>query len=241
MTNRWGEEMKSTCFSLTGLTLLACTTAALAQPPQLQSEPDFAVQASRIPSPARAGATQALRGFAARVQGEAGTLPPGFPFDVADVGDLQNATIGFGFQVYDADPTSLLAGASLDKSAHATGVWRFAVNVAGKPIGLMTMTETAAGWEAVSMGGAGLVKEVDAVVYSQANKSGVQLRYVRVPQATADFIEVSGSASAARFVPLQAARESLRLAAGGKAGDGLVADADVLAQLRDAVARNLAN
>ncbi|MEO7325648.1 MAG: hypothetical protein ABIW82_12535 [Dokdonella sp.] len=237
--------MKSTYFFLIGWTALACTTAAMAQPPQVanQLEADFAAQAARVSSPARMGAVQSLRSFAARYQGEAGTLPQGFPFDVQDAGDMQGASIGYGFQVYDADPNSLMAGESLDASAHATGIWRFAVTVAGRPVGLLTMAEGAAGWEAVSMGGAGLVKEVDAVVYAQGSKPAAQLRYVRVPQATADFIEIKGAANGERFAPLQAARESLRLATGDKSAgsDGLLADAEVRSQLRDAVARNLAN
>lgn len=236
--------MKSTCFFLMGLTALACATAAMAQPPQVanQREADFAALAARVSSPARVAAVQALRNFAAQYQSEAGTLPQGFPFDVQDASDMQSASIGYGFQVYDADPNSLMAGESLHQSAHPTGIWRFAVNVAGRPVGLMTMAEGAAGWEAVSMGGAGLVKEVDAVVYAHGSKFATQLRYVRVPQATADFIEVKGDASGERFAPLLAARESLRLAAGSKAAgsDGLLADDELQSQLRDAVARNLA-
>jgi hypothetical protein len=214
----------------------------MAQAPQwpAQSEPDFSVQATRMSSPVRTAAVQALRGFAAQFDADKGTVPPGFPFDVRDAGDLQAATVGYGFQVYDADPTSLMAGESLDRSVHPTATWRFCVMLDGRPVGLMTVAQGASGWEAVSMGGAGLAKEVDAVVYARAGKPPAQLRYVRVPQATADFIEV-GSADSARFVPLQAARESLRLAASDKGVDASLADAQLQPQLRDAVSRNLAD
>jgi hypothetical protein len=235
--------MKSKRCYLASLGVLACATAAMAQAPQMlvQSEADFSVQATRTPSPVRTAAMQALQGFALHAGADSGTLPQGFPFDVRDAGDMRNGSIGYGFQVFDADPTSLVGGASLDRSAHPTGIWRFAVILDGRPIGLMTMAQGASGWEAVSMGGAGLAKEVDAVVYAQASKAAAQLRYVRVPQATADFIEI-GSADSARFVPLQAARESLRIAAGSKGGDDAsLSDDQLQAQLRDAVSRNLAD
>lgn len=170
--------------------------------------------------PQNAEADFALREFTAQWKAQAGTLPQGFPFDVPDVADLAGAKVGYGFRVYEADPASLLAGSSLDASLRATGTWRFNVTLEGRPIGLMTLVEDAGGWQAVSFSGA--------------------LRYVRVKQATSDFIAV-GEGGKARYTPLRAARESLRLAAVGKhGGDGLYADAELAAQLRDGIGRGLA-
>jgi hypothetical protein len=220
----------------TSLLLLLAAGTAFAAPPQA-AEADFAQASARVDTPARAGADRALRDFAAQWQAEAGTLPQGFPFDVAEVADLAGAKVGYGFRVYEADPATLLAGSSLDASLRATGTWRFNVTLDGRPIGLMTLAEDADGWQAVSFGGAGLAKEIDAVVDARA---GQALRYVRVNAATSDFIAV-GDGGKARYAPLRAARESLRLAAVGKhGGDGLYADAELAAQLRDGVGRGLA-
>jgi len=217
------------------LPLLLAAGAAFAAPPQ-NVEADFAQASARIETPARAGADLALRNFAAQWGREAGTLPQGFPFDVADVADLADAKVGYGFRVYEADPAALLAGKRLDESLRATATWRFNVTLGGRPIGLMTVVEDAGGWQAVSFGGAGLAKEIDAVVDARA---GAPMRYVRVNQATADFIAV-GEGGKARYAPLRAARESLRLAASGKSGgDGLYAESELTAQLRDSVGRNL--
>ena len=230
--------MKKSGFSKLASALLVCGVALMA-PAMAAQQGDFVRPAAHVPvSPAQAAAVQALQTLALRVQADAGSLPKGFPFDVQDVSDLAQAHIAYGFQVYDADPASLMAGESLEKSARATGIWRFAVMIGDKPIGLMTMAQAGSGWNAVSMGGAGLVKEVDAVVY--AHGGAAQLHYVRVPQATADFIEVKSGSADARFVPLLAARESLRLAAGA-GGDGLVADRVLQPALREAVSRNSAN
>ena len=224
--------MKKYGFSKLASALLA---VALAVPAMAAQQGDFVRPAARgTLSPAHAAAVDALQTFAQRVQADAGSLPKGFPFDVQDVSDLAGARIAYGFQVYDAEPASLIAGASLEKSARPTGIWRFAVMLGDRPIGLITMAPAGSGWNAVSMGGAGLVKEVDAVVY--AHGGAAQLHYVRVPQATADFIEVKRAGADASFVPLRAARESLRLDAGG----GLVADRALQAGLREAVSRNAA-
>lgn len=199
------------------------------------AEADFAAAPARVATPARSSAEAALHQFAAQFRSEAGTLPQGFPLELDDVAQLQNASLGYGFQVYDVDAASLAGGASLSDAARATGTWRFAVSLNGRSVGLVTMVQDGAQWQAVSFGGAGLVKDMDAVVRAQVR--GAQLRYLRLPQATADFIEVRGNGTAARFAPLRAARESLLLAQRG--GDGLMAEAELLPELRDAVARNL--
>lgn len=226
--------MKSRYLIPAGLALLAgmaCTAQAAAP----LAEADFAAPAARVETPARSSADAALRQFAAQFRGEAGTLPPGFPLQVGDVAELADTSLGYGFQVYDVDANSLAAGNSLSAAARATGTWRFAVLRQGRPIGLVTLVQEGKQWQAVSFGGAGLVQEMDAVIQAQAR--GSQLRYLRLPQATADFIEVRSGDKAARFAPLRAAREALLLKARG--GDGLMAEAELLPELRDAVARNV--
>jgi hypothetical protein len=229
-----GVNMKTRYLIPAGLALLAGVACAV-QAAQPVSEADFAAPAARVETPARNSAGAALRQLAAQFRDEAGSLPAGFPLQVRDVAELADARLGYGFQVYDVDANSLAAGSSLSAAARATGTWRFAVLREGRPIGLVTLVQEEGQWQAVSFGGAGLVQEMDAVVQSQA--AGAQLRYLRVPQATADFIEVRSAGKAARFAPLRAAREALLLKA--RDGDGLMAEAELLPELRDSVARNL--
>jgi len=226
--------MKTRYLIPAGLALLAGMACAAQGGPPV-GETDFAAPAARVETPARSSADAALRQFAAQFRSEAGSLPAGFPLQVGDVAGLADASLGYGFQVYDVDANSLAAGSSLSAAARATGSWRFAVMREGRPIGLVTLVQEGGQWQAVSFGGAGLVQEMDAVVQAQA--TGAQLRYLRVPQATADFVEVRSGAKAARFAPLRAAREALLLKARG--GDGLLSEAELLPELRDAVARNL--
>lgn len=214
----------------TAILLLASAMCAQAAGPEVEA--DFSATGAQRATPARSGAEAAVQQLAQELRQDTGTLPQGFPFDLDDVSQLQQLSLGFGFQVYDIDAGRLAGGESLSASARATGTWRFTVSLAGRPVGLVTLVQQGEHWEAVSFGGAGLAQEMDAVVRSQDGKA--PLRYLRLPQATADFIEVGDSAGA-RFVPLRAARESLRLDGGAAS----LSEAQLAPELRAAVARHI--
>ncbi len=184
---------------------------------------DFVMSSARVVSPTQVAAARGLRDFAARFTGNAGELPQGFPLDVRDLGELRHARIGWGFQVYDVSRAALESGAALEASAQPTGIWRYEVVLHGRPIGLVTLAQAAHGWEVVSVGGIGLVGDINAVVGAYGSAADTQLRYVRVPQATADFIQIKRGA-AAQYAPLQAARDTIKTpaAAASLRGTGTV-------------------
>lgn len=221
------------------------SAAAFAQP-GASAPPGFAMPGMQAAGPAQAAAVRALRDFAAGLrQGE--PLPPGFPLAVNDGAQLARATIGWGFAVNDVEPADLKAGHGLAASAQPIGQWRYAIMLHGSPVGLLTLEHTAGGWEPVSFGGAGLGREIDALVARYGHAPGTRLRYVRVPQATADFIEVSQGTGPARYAPLRAARESLRAnmpaSAAGSSSSGATAlldEAQLVPGLRQIVARTTA-
>ena len=73
-----------------------------------------------------------------QVQHHAGSAPQGFPLEVADVQDLKDARIAYGFPVYTIDPTDLLTGRrELKAMAKPTGIWRFVITLNDQPIGLL--------------------------------------------------------------------------------------------------------
>jgi hypothetical protein len=200
-------------------------------------------------------AAAAARGFAEfvqnQVQAHAGTLPAGFPLDVADVQDLKDARIAYGFPVYTVDPKDIVAGRS-DFSAMAkpTGVWRFLVSRDNRPIGLATVEKLNGAWQTIAYGGAGLSKDVDALMQFHGNADHSNLRFIRVFQAQSDFLEVaSANGAAPRFAPLQSARESLLLqqrakktgSAADNAANGLMDASQFAESLRAAVKANIAN
>jgi hypothetical protein len=220
--------------------------AAVGQQGTGTPETAFTLANPHLASPAHAAAVQALHDFTAGLRpGQA--LPPGFPLAVHDDGQLRQAHIGWGFAVYDVEPASLRAAHGLASGAQPIGQWRYAIVLRGKPVGLLTLERTARGWEPVSFGGAGLGREIDALVARYGNQAGTRLRYVRVPQATADFIEVRQGTGAARYAPLRAARESLRASVPAAASvspvtgmPGLLDEAELVPGLRQLVARSTA-
>lgn len=221
------------------------SAATLAQP-GASAPPSFVVPGTQASGPAHAAAVQALHDFTAGLrQGQ--SLPPGFPLAVSDAAQLGQASIGWGFAVNDVEPADLQAGHSLAASAQPIGQWRYAIMLHGSPVGLLTLQHTAGGWEPVSFGGVGLGQEINAVVARYGHAPATRLRYVRVPQATADFIEVSQGTGPARYAPLRAARESLRasvpaLAAGSSSSgaSALLDEAQFAPGLRQIVARTTA-
>jgi hypothetical protein len=184
------------------------------------------------------------------VQTRSGTLPIGFPLDVADVQDLKDARITFGFPIYSIDPKDIVAGRS-DFSAMAkpTGTWRFFVSLNDRPIGLATVERVDGRWAIVAYGAAVLSKDVDALMRNYGNPDRSNLRFIRVYQAQSDFLEVaSTNGGNARFAPLQSARESLLLrqltnnakASEGASSSGLLDAGDFAEPLRAAVKANMA-
>lgn len=235
--------------------LLAAVLAsgpAFAQPGMQAHADSFALAGQTATAPAHAAAVKALKAFARQTAAPSSmshhlatpatrlshgkTAPPaGFPLAIDSMASLKQARIGWGFAVNDVKPSKLLDGDSLEKAAQPIGQWRFAIMVHGEPVGLVTMARTEAGWQAVSFGGAGLSRDINNLVERYGKQPGTQLRYVRVPQATADFIELTRNATQPQYVPLQAARSSLHLdTAARRVG------ADLIPDLREAVKRNMA-
>ncbi len=161
-------------------------------------------------------------------------LPAGFPLAIDNREALANLTLGWGFAVHDVQPAKLLSGMRIKDSIGQVNQWRYAVMLHGKPVGLVTVARTAGGWQAVSFGGAGLSRDIATILAQVDNDTATRLRYVRVRQATADFIEVTSGSSTPRYVPLHAAATSLGLLPGARIDSG-----DLAARLRASVRRGL--
>lgn len=181
-------------------------------------------------------AARGLVAFAKTFESAGQGLPPGFPLSVRDGSALRHAKIGLGFQVYDVDASALTGKAALEDVARPTGIWRYEVLVQGYPVGLATVAKTAQGWQVVSFGGAGLARDIHDVAMHQAQRAGTRLRYIRVPQATADFIQVQQGTAPARFAPLQATRSLLQMQGAALVNGGLLEGNTLRAHLARAAA-----
>lgn len=215
--------------------------SAFAQAPTAAAGADFVLASGSAQlSSVQKAASIGLRTFAARFAGEAGQRPNGFPLDVRDVGELRHATIGWGFQVYDVSRAAVMSGAGLE-AAKPTGIWRYEVILHDRPVGLLTLAKTGNAWQLVSVGGAGLVNDIETVVAAQRVSADMQFRYVRVPQATADFIQIKRGGAPAQYAALNAARGSLKVQAGPTGTKNLLEGAALQTQLRQLLAPNASN
>lgn len=201
---------------------IACA-AMMAAPFLAKADNGAALQAAKRGLAQFAEHQQALR---------PGSAPPDFPLDVTDVGDLKQATVSGGFEVFTIDPKDLLARGDLPALAKPTGEWRFIIALHGKPIGLATVQQVNGRYETVAYGASVLAKDVEAAMAAHGNSNRSNLRFIRIYQARSDLLEVDH----AKFAPLHSARESLLLK---KAGNQLVDGAELLDPLRAAVKANI--
>ena len=192
----------------------------------------------------RVAAVNGFREFTqSLLQHETQGLPGGFPLAIQDLQDLRGAVIGHGFQVYEANAQSLLAGQRLGESVKASGIWRFIVQIAGKPAGLLTVDHIDGAWQLVSMGAIEGSRELAAVHAYHTAKGNKPLRLIRVPQASSDFLEVSSGGSV-RFAPLLGAREALQRYAiesvQNLTSESLLNETDFMPSIRQSIQHNLA-
>jgi hypothetical protein len=196
--------------------------------------------AAKEPAGLRAAAEAGLRSLINDLSKDikSDSLPDAFPFDVNDLSELKTAKLGLGFEVFSAHPQTLLAGGRpFDQMLLGTGVWNFVVLTDGHPAALLELEKVNGKWQVNGAGAAKLAQDVHATSENHAGKNA--FRFVRIYQATADFMEVKDMEGKARYAPLIAARQSLRMSAASAAAlPG--ASADVLPELQEAVRGHLA-
>jgi hypothetical protein len=159
----------------------------------------------------------------------AGTSSGNFPASAKASSD--NTVIGHGFQIYTVPPAALAVSSELTPIIAPTALWRFVVMANGKPVSLVTVAQVQGNWTAVSMGGAQLAPEVNAVMEQWPAAKGYAYRFIRVYQARADFIEISMNGKLIGFVPLTASRLAFGLEGPFDAG-ALLQSSEIVVPLR---------
>jgi hypothetical protein len=126
--------------------------------------------------------------------------------------DEATLTLGRGFQVYTIAPERILKDrAGFSASCTPTDMWRFLVLDGERTVGLLTVAQVEGRWATVAFGGAQLAEEMQQVFATWTQETGYQIRFIRVYQATADFVEVSPGPGQAEFVPMTSGRIALNL------------------------------
>lgn len=230
---------------------LVCAVAraadvATAQTPGAASAPG--ALSSTMDTPQRQAAADGLASLATHLPALAPPSQAHRIFDVDDYRALRNATIGDGFETFLVDPHTLLSGKRLDRALYGSGEWRFVVMANGKGVGLITVARMNGKWQMVEAGASELANEVEAIAARYARQSPqARLRFVRSPQAVADFIEVSTTNAATPtsepvYVPLTSARALLaRAHPNATASESNLSETALGDMLRTSVKRGLSD
>lgn len=157
--------------------------------------------------------------------------------------ELTQATVGTPFRVYTISPQDLELYQFpdfLDDIIKKTPIWFTPIMVNGTRRAILTVTANKDGFEVVGLSGAALASELNQF-YSQLPEmertagigSNYTLKFVRIYQATSDFIFIY-SQTAEFLKPLLSARMSLNLEF-----MGLFSPPDVLPKLKERVKANI--
>lgn len=157
--------------------------------------------------------------------------------------DVDNAELGEGFQIFTIHPDKLLnesASQELYDLVTPTTQWQFLILVRGKANALLTVDLVNGKWTPVSIGSAGLAKQLSDLLSAWPATSGYQHRLIRVYQAQSDFIELSQEGKIIGILPLT----SLLAAIQGDArkefnAHDLRNPKEVLSDLRPVVRKNI--
>lgn len=147
-----------------------------------------------------------------------------------------NVKLGMGFQVHTVNPLTLIEekGSTLQALVFPKDMWRFFVLENGKLTGLLMVVKVDQEWKAVSFGGAELAMEVDTITKSW---KGHSFRFIRIYQATSDFMEIKSSQKTLGFAPLKSARISLGIDAFEANPKTLLYNSEIVGPLRDMVSK----
>lgn len=153
-----------------------------------------------------------------------------------DAKEVEQATLGQSFQIYTITPDKILetdSSESMEEMISATSIWLFPIVVKDEVRTLLTVGRIDTKWEAYEVGGSKLAKLLAVVQDKYPATEGYDLKFIRVFQASADFVLVSRPGES-ELVPLESARSSMKSAQGIT-----LSPSDLLPRLQDAVRRNL--
>jgi hypothetical protein len=154
--------------------------------------------------------------------------------------EFKNAYIGDGFKVYFLHPGTVLNtihASSLLSIAIDTNNWQFLILSIRGVACLVTVDYIDNQWIAVSVGGAGLAKQLHEMIQTWPKSDGYEVALIKSLQAKSDFLEVYQDKKQIGIVPLTSVNIALNRA-NGENTMMLKAD-DILETLSPVVKQNL--
>jgi hypothetical protein len=157
--------------------------------------------------------------------------------------DVDSAELSEEFHIFTIRPDKLLnesAVQDIDDLVVPMTQWQFLIRVRGKARALLTVDLVNGKWVPVSIGSAGLAKQLSEISAVWPMDSGYQYRLIRVYEAQSDFIELSRRGKKIGILPLTSFLQAI------KAGEKKTFDPhdlrypkEVLTDLRPVVRENM--
>lgn len=154
-------------------------------------------------------------------------------------GDLQHAEVGLGFQIHTISPVNLEKDLDtpLQNMTIPTGTWRFLVKADNHSLTLLTVSKVDGQWQAVSIGGIGLAKEISKFFKKWPPSKGFDFRFIRIYQAQADLMQINKDNKVLGFAPFQSARASLQF--NSVNDQALLHNSEIIETLRERVTQTM--
>ena len=156
--------------------------------------------------------------------------------------EIDDAALGEGFQIFTVG-TAVLVGdtatSDLSTNAYPLELWQFLVMSRSEARCILTVGRVKGKWTAVSIGATGLAMRLSGAMKAWPRSLGYQYRFIRLYQASSDFLELSGTAAVIGFLPLASAREALNLKSRDFDVHDIRSSWDILNEIRPVVKANL--
>ncbi|HEY5973693.1 MAG TPA: hypothetical protein VIU41_03035 [Geobacteraceae bacterium] len=156
--------------------------------------------------------------------------------------DIEKVGLGKGFEIFTINPDKLLDETSsqdFQSLVSTTNVWYFPLVVEGRSKSLLKLRFTEGKWFPSGMGSSKMAKEMADFMEAWPASAGYHFRYIRVFQASSDFIELSQNGKLLGLFSLFSLTRTPGRVAGAFTSSDLLNPKVVLLELRPSVRSNI--
>lgn len=156
------------------------------------------------------------------------------------VSGLADLSIGQAYRIYTIDIDMLVAGnTDFEQIYRPTSMWYVELLALGGPACLITVEKIDGEYRAVALGARVLAQELYGINEELVTKGQANPMFLRVYQATSDFLITGELPASGSLIPLVSARISLGISEPANSDFVAVGWHELLPKLSDAIARNI--
>jgi len=161
-------------------------------------------------------------------------------YGLSSVSAFDDLSIGQAYQIHTIDANMFTAGnADFEQICRSTSMWYVELLAFGRPACLITVDKIDGEYRAVALGASALARELHSISEKLKTSDQANPTFLRVYQATSDFL-ITGEPFVSRsLIPLESARMSLGISEPDNGDFVAIGWNELLPKLTDAVARNL--